>query len=94
MKLTLRRPLLAAAAAGAVLAGSALAVPGVGSAEAPATPTAAAGTDAVLEEYAADTWRSFAAMTVEQTGLPGILAFARVENDCHRGDEDFARGEG
>ena len=61
-----RRTLVAALAAAAVTT--------VGLAAAP-TPVAAGeratgGTRAVLQEYAADTWRSFEAMTVPATGLP------------------------
>jgi hypothetical protein len=64
---------LATVAAGAVALG--LAVGGPGSAAPPsgaADPTAASAKegDRVLREYLKDTWRSFVAMTDEETGLP------------------------
>ena len=71
MRITFRRPLLAAAAVGAVLISSSPYVPNIGAAERSTASAAAVpeGT-AVLEEYAADTWRSFDAMVVPRTGLP------------------------
>lgn len=58
----LLRPLTAAACAAALVL-----APGTGAAAAPA---GSAGDRRTLEEYAADTWRSFVAMTDPRTGLP------------------------
>lgn len=70
MKLHFRRPLLAAAAVGAVLVSSSPYVPSLGEADLSTASAAVPDTTAVLEEYAADTWRSFDAMVVDRTGLP------------------------
>jgi hypothetical protein len=75
-----RRALLASAAAAATALGLTL-TPGSGSAAPAPTGAAAApavapsaapvgGGTALLRQYAADTWRSFTAMTVPSTGLP------------------------
>ncbi|HET6652183.1 MAG TPA: glucoamylase family protein [Nocardioides sp.] len=60
---TRRRRILGAATAVAVVTGLVASVGATGTA-------AAADNDAVLEQYAADTWRSMAAMAHPRTGLP------------------------
>lgn len=65
----IRRSILAAVSAGALLLTTSPSV-GTPTASTPVAERPAGGGDRLLTEYAADTWRSFEAMTVPRTGLP------------------------